>query len=91
MKENARAEFAQGIDLKNFGLDGRHVGPFLERARAQEFLSAFDVTIELGDCNFSRAQNHRPGDGLRQARMQFAGRRSPQNAGGASRMDREQD
>jgi hypothetical protein len=28
MKKDARAEFAQGIDGENFGLDGGHWGPF---------------------------------------------------------------
>jgi hypothetical protein len=29
MKEDASAEFAEGIDVKNFGLDGGHVRPFV--------------------------------------------------------------
>jgi len=36
MKEDASAEFAEGIDVKNFGLDGGHVRPFSEaNVRAQ--------------------------------------------------------
>ena len=40
MKKDARAEFAQGLNGKNFGLDGGHLGPFFGHTSLRKHLCA---------------------------------------------------
>ena len=75
MKKDARAEFAQGFDGKNFGLDGGHSWPFFEQIAYVEGLARTQYLRRICVFNSSFAQDLRPGICRRQA--QRAGQAPP--------------
>jgi hypothetical protein len=69
VKEDAGAEFAQSIDVKNLGLDGGHVGPFFGLTIVRKRHFADSTPERVCDFDFNVAQNHRSRTCWRQAKM----------------------
>ena len=69
VKEDASAEFAQGFDGENFGLDGGHVGPFFGLTIVRKRHFADSTPERVCDFDFNVAQNHRSRTCWRQAKM----------------------